>query len=131
MGQGLAGLRFKPGLARSLGNTVEQLLAEAGLGRGQGRGQSSRQDNMDNIGLFGNLPGLSEPQSGDSARQGNRPGLPGSVREGGIRDWSRSPSSEAGSGRLPAGTADVAAPLPYRRRVAEYFQRLAEELGGK
>lgn len=130
-GQALAGLRFQPGLAQGLGDTIEQLLAEAGLGRNQGNGsggRSTQRNSMDNVGLFGNLPGLADAQPG----QGNQPGAPGAMRPGGVRDWSRPAASDTGNNlRLPAGAADVAAPLPYRRRVADYFQRLAEELGGK
>ena len=36
-----------------------------------------------------------------------------------------------GIGPLGTGTGDAAVPAPYRRRVAEYFQRIADETGGK
>ena len=130
MGLGQAKLRFQPGI----GDTIRQLLGEAGLptGRGQGtNGQSARRNSMDNVGLFGNLPALGE-SDGDGQSPRNQAGLPGSVRPGGVRDWSRPAGSDAATNQqVPAGAAEGSVPLPYRRRVAEYLQRLAEELNGK
>ena len=123
IGQGLARLRFQPGI----GQTVQQLLEEAGLstGRGQGSGGSSQRSSMDNVGLFGNLPALGEAAGDGSSPRGQGSG---NQQGGSVRDWSR-PAASGNTSTPASGAADTNVPLPYRRRVADYFQRLAEELG--
>ncbi len=72
-------LKFQPRLAAKLGNSIEQMLADAGLplpgqigqigsgrGIGAGSGYSARQSNLNNVGLYGNLPALLS-----SSRQGS------------------------------------------------------------
>jgi hypothetical protein len=137
MGQGMRALRFQPKLSACLGNTVEQLLAEAGLmpgegadgmmGQGSGRGSSARRNTAQNIGLYGGLPGLSESR-GTGRMGGSGPAGPGAASQG---RQAGQPMTATGS-KPPGttGTSDVTVPAPYRRRVAEYFQRVADETGG-
>lgn len=126
-------LRFQPGLSSALGNTVEQLLADMGLGQsmnGQGAGQaggsSARGNSMDNIGLYGRQPffggterrGASGPRGASGGNAGSGSGPPGLA-------------GKVGTGQLPGPEAasQGAIPARYRQRVNQYFQRLAEELG--
>ncbi len=131
MGQGMKALRFQPGLAAGLGNTVEQMLGEAGLlpgtgMGGNGTGGSSARRNA-NIGLYGALPGLGE-SSGLSSVGGGGSGRPGSAPRSGSQPGV---SVNTPSGKSPGatGSGEAAIPPAYRRRVAEYFQRVADETG--
>src|SRR5438552_4414773 len=109
MGQGMRALRFQPKLSSCLGNTVEQLLEEAGLmpgdgadgmmGQGSGRGSSARRSTAQNIGLYGGLPGLSESR-GTGRVGGSGPAGPGSANQG---RQAGQPMTAAGS--RPPGTA--------------------------
>jgi HAMP domain-containing protein len=125
--QGKAAMHFQPSLSQGIGNTVDQLLGSQGLksaGAGQG-GYSMRSNSLRNVGLYGSIPLRGQ----ESARAG------GGHAQRGIGD--RSPAGEAqpgagsGSGedRLRAsGQSDAAVPPEYRRRVNDYFQRVADEL---
>jgi hypothetical protein len=120
MGKGCL-LAFRPVLARGLGNTVAQLLAEMG---GSGSGGSS---GFGTYGLYGQMSGMSglgSGEYGDSAsRRGDRRGRqPG----GGNADRTSADASPAASAATAAGDATV--PARYRQRVGQYFQRLAEEI---
>jgi hypothetical protein len=136
MGLGMRALRFQPGLAAGLGNTVAQLLSEAGLVPGEGMGGSgsggrSARRGAATIGLYGSLPGV-----GDATGLGPiGGGRSGSGRDGAGARGGTQPGEPAGAaaGRPPGAPrpGDVAVPAAYRRRVAEYFQRVAEETGGK
>jgi hypothetical protein len=131
MGRGQVCLRFQPCLKEGLGNTVEQLLADAGLmsggGRGAGGGTSASRSTLDNVGLYGTMPALGETTAGGRSRQGV--GGVGRSRQGPATDPARPATVEADRDRRAAGAGDAAVPLPYRGRVAEYFQRIAEETG--
>ncbi len=87
-------LRFQPGLAEALGNTIEQLLGEMGLkpgGQGDGPGgYSTRRSTLDNVGLYGKLPGLDQMSgrvaqrsgpaaAGGATESGGDPGQPGEI----------------------------------------------------
>jgi hypothetical protein len=130
---GQACLKFKPSLSEGLGNTLGQLLAEAGLpsgdGSGAGDGFSSRRGTLDNVGLYGNVPALGSGTAGEASRQ-NWAGPARGVRGGRIES-ARPSSPDADAKRGAAGAADAVVPGLYRRRVAEYFQRVADETGGK
>jgi hypothetical protein len=135
---GLAGqaagacLKFRPSLSEGLGNTLAQLLAEAGLqsgdGTGGGDGYSSRRGTLDNVGLYGSLPALG---GGDGRQSRDRWAGPARGARGGRSESARPSGPEAEAKRGAAGAADALVPAPYRRRVAEYFQRIADETGGK
>jgi len=140
--EGMAGacegcLAFNPGLSKGLGNTIEQLLAEAGLGMGAGRGfgmgegagggYSARSSNANNIGLYGGLPALGPQGSGrGTAEFGPGPGSPGSLAGGDNPDQPTFVEADATGAASGAGQGTI--PLRYRQRVGQYLQRLAEEL---
>jgi hypothetical protein len=129
-GQGEICLRFRPGLAQGLGDTIAQMLADMGLSPGQGQGgYSARRSTMENVGLYGAPPSevdAANAGAGRSDRMGQR-----GASQGGGSDAAR-PSRAGGSGPTQAaGAAEASVPLSYRRRVAEYFQRIADETGGR
>jgi hypothetical protein len=123
-------LRFAPGLSEGLGNTVEQLLesmgmgSKPGMGMGNGGGYSARRSTLNNVGLYGHFPTRSSPANG---RGGNRPG----VSTDGSGNPNEDPSLATGPGGRESITGEGAANVPpqYRKRVGEYFRRVADELG--
>jgi len=134
-------LRFQPVLAGKLGNSIEQMLADAGfplpgqiggpgfgIGAGMGNGTSAWQNNLNNVGLYGNLPTLAA-----SARRGSgRSAAAGRGRSEAAAGARPTPETTTAPGALhAAGQAQTAIPPPYRRRVADYFQRIAEEIGDR
>ncbi len=135
-------LAFQPGLARNLGNSIEQMLASAGLpslaqigkpgfgkGPGAGDGYSVRQNNMNNVGLYGSNPTLvSSPRQGSSrtSLSGGSGRSQGATNVRGAPELSRPPGAPGAAGASQAGV-----PAPYRRRVADYFERIADELGDR
>ena len=135
-------LAFAPGLAGNLGNSIEQMLSSAGLpslaqvgkpgfgkGAGAGDGYSARQNNMNNVGLYGSLPTLvSSPRngSGRADRSGRAGRSQGTSVARGAPEPSRTPGAPGAAGQSQAGI-----PAPYRRRVADYFERIADELGDR
>jgi hypothetical protein len=132
-------LRFQPVLDEGLGDTLEQLLADAGLmlgegigngrgmGLGGGDGYSSRRSTLDNVGLYGGLPTLAGGERSGSG-SGNRAGRPRETGEGGS-ERANTPAAADATQPGAAGAADATVPAPYRRRVADYFQRIADETG--
>lgn len=136
-GQCMECLRFKPGLCDGLGDTVGQLLSDMGLmpgskpgqGLGNAGGYSVRRNSLNNVGLYGGQPRVEQAGNSGQARD-RRVGGPGNPRKGGP-DGDQPSTIEAAARRSAAGAADTAVPTPYRRRVAEYFQRIADETGGK
>lgn len=130
-------LAFNPGLSKGLGSTIEQLLAEAGLGMGAGNGvgmgegagggYSARSSNASNIGLYGGLPALGPRGNGrGTAQLGPGPGSPGSLAGGNNPDQPTLVEADATGAASGAGQGTI--PLRYRQRVGQYLQRLAEEL---
>ena len=99
-----------------------------GTGQGGGRGYELRRNTIENVGLYGGLPGMGESESSGSFSN-SRPGTARAPRTGGSE-----PAHPAATGsnehRSGAGTEGAIPPL-YRRRVADYFQRIADETGGK
>ncbi|HEV3022089.1 MAG TPA: hypothetical protein VGX76_06465, partial [Pirellulales bacterium] len=147
------GLKFAPSdgnpQGQGLGDTLAQLLADAGLkpGQGQGQGQpgsekigmglgqgagggySARRSSLQNIGLYGNLPTRGQP-----SRQGNGRGRMAMGGQGdGESNTSRSPGGlvRGGDAMRASGASEAVVPIRYRARVEQYFQRVAEETGGK
>ncbi len=130
--QGGECLKFQPKLASSLGGTVEQLLEAEGLGMGKGQkglagaggGYSARRSSLRNVGMYGRIP-----VRGSESRAG------GGRADHGISDTSNGPGhagnplDSSAKSRLDAsGQSDAAIPDRYKRRVGEYFQRVADEL---
>ncbi len=143
MGQACEGsLKFQPALPGNLGNSIAQMLASAGLplpgqfgkpgsgmGAGTGDGFSARQNNLKNVGLYGSMPTLAASDRRGSGQSAAARGLAGS---GGSTAARRAPETTAASSALrAAGQAQTTVPAPYRRRVADYFQRIADEIGDR
>ncbi len=133
-GTALRNLRFQPGLRDGLGDTVEQLLRDAGLqpgreGKGGVGGLSLQRNTLENVGLYGNVPGLGElPGSRPSTRSRAGGNGPTSGRGG---DAGQPTGNDPRNSPTVGGPGEGMVPAQYRRRVAEYFQRLADESGGK
>ena len=128
------GLKFQPKLASSLGQSIGQMLADAGLsrngqGEGSGNGFSARQDNRNNVGLYGGRPTASASSRQGSGRSSNGPGAGRSSGPNGERNplerfASDNPNRASGRGEVPI-------PAQYRGRVSDYFRRVADETGGR
>lgn len=128
-------LKFSPGLAANLGNTVEQLLQSMGMGSnpgdgmaGKGGGYSARRSTMQNVGLYGGRP----TRASWAARSGGgRKSGPGAGDDGSLDPANDDKNARYGEGgRLRAtGQSDSVVPAQYRRRVGDYFQRVADEIG--
>ena len=134
-GMGEAGgqcLAFQPTLAACLGNTVGQLLAEAGLSMGQGMGAgmgggySARRNSMNNMGLYGGLPALAAGNFGGGGQAESHD--EGAGQFSGGFNTSEPSVSETDAQQSATGSAGGAAPLRYRQKVGQYLRRLAEEL---
>jgi hypothetical protein len=135
MGTGKKCLKFKPPLRDGLGQTVEQLLRDAGLmpGRGQGGapGSSAQRNTLENVGLYGGLPGLEELTPKPSTRPGGQHGIGQSSTADGGNDRGQRGSGSGATSPRGSGSTEMTVPPTYRRRVAEYFQRVADETGNK
>jgi len=131
MGQGgQACLKFSPSLSAGLGNTVEQLLSSQGMSSsGTGEmgtgGYSASRNSLQNVGLYGQIPLMSQmTRSGQgrdtmTAVRGQNVGT--GADEG--NPWAIDPG-----GKLQAaGAASAVVPVTYRSRVGAYFQRVADE----
>ncbi len=130
--------KFQPGLCDSLSQTMQELLAQMGLGdgpnsgfgTGSGNGYSTRRGTAQNVGLYGNQPMMDPSQS----RMGHSPSQHGAGTRGRGADGSdgRSPREGGLSFRrqlTSGGAGELPVPARYRDRVGRYFQRLADELG--
>ena len=122
-------LKFQPRLAGALGRTVEQLLGgEAGRGEGsRGGGYSMRQHTLRNVGLYGRQ---ASPMA--SAKSGSGTARRGAAGNAGAEQPIPSGSDVSpGPGGRAVGESAAAVPPQYRRRVSDYFQRVADELEEK
>jgi len=123
-------LKFGPSLGQCLSNSLNQLLSEAGLGMGMGEGAgdgySAQSSNLQNVGLYGALPAL----AGASERNDVTDTLPAlsGPESGAAAATPGAVELRAGGLRHAGGVDDRLVPPRYRRRVAEYFQRIADEL---
>jgi len=131
--QGSMCLKFAPGLGENLGNSIEQLLAGAGLGMGPngmglaGGGYSAGMSTLDNVGLYGQLPalggGLDREGKDSSAALLATGGHEGNFESG-------EPGRVDPLDPLRAmGAVSNLVPPQYRQQVGQYFQRVADELG--
>ncbi|MCE9546278.1 MAG: hypothetical protein K8T25_12250 [Planctomycetia bacterium] len=132
---GRSSLVFRPGRGQALGNTVDQLLGEMGLQPGNGQGEggySSRSNSLQNVGLYGELPGdAGDGQQPDQPPTGAGEASDAAHRPGGVnpdRDSAGAPGADAASS---SGAASNTVPPKYKRRVGQYFQRVNEESGGR
>jgi hypothetical protein len=137
MGQSCKGcLKFQPQLSTGLGGTCEQLLAEAGLlpgqgeqsgnGIGNGGGMSARRNSLENVGLYGGLPSIRESAGGGLSNR-KRDGRT-DPRANAAMPGRAQPGANAQPGTA-TGPVEAQIPAAYRKRVAEYFQRIADEAG--
>lgn len=127
-------LVFQPKLAAGLGNSVDQLLQAEGLSRGAngpggaGGGYMARRSTLRNVGLYGGLTRAAQASKsgGGKADRGvatdgrgdpNDPGTPMGVA--------------GGRAARTGGEADAVMPPAYRRRVGDYFRRVADEIGDR
>ncbi len=129
-------LKFKPGEG-CLGDTLSQMLADAGFkpggkpgqngALGAGGGFSARRSSLSNIGLYGNLPTRGNPTQSKSGSGKQSLSVGGSYRT----DADQVTSSRLDPhGLLKAsGAGETAVPARYRSRVEQYFQRIADETG--
>ena len=127
-------LAFNPSLSKGLGNSIEQLLAEMGLGMGAGPGSgagfgsgggfSARRGGM-NVGLYGGLPSQAGGQGGDGFGPSQAEAAGAGVYGGGsVGDPAVFDSASAGG---TVGSTQGLVPPQYRKRVGAYFKRIAEE----
>jgi len=129
-------LAFNPSLSQCLGNSTAQLLADMGLGMGSGPGSGfgmgpSGYSAMrgGNMGLYGSLPGMGDARDSREGRSGANPASPAGAQTAANPD--ETSRDDAGAEPEEAGTGEAAVPVQYRRRVGQYFQRIAEEASGK
>lgn len=123
-----AGLNFQPELAEGLGNTIDQMLAAAGLsdgmGEGSGGGYSAMRSTLDNVGLYGSLPLVSQESGGSGKAQRGA-----ATDASGIARTNPNAARNGAESKLHAsGSGDTPVPAQYKRRVGEYFQRVSDEL---
>jgi hypothetical protein len=124
-------LKFQPGLSDGLGNTVDQMLAsmgnggKPGMGTGNGGGYSARRSTMNNVGMYGRLPTRSSPSGGGGGKDGK--GITQDAQGG--TDTGDAATADALGKNRTAGEAAASVPPQYRRRVGDYFRRVADELG--
>lgn len=128
--RGLCKLAFKPSICKSMGGTIDELLAAEGMNPGGGIGASGgfsqRRSTLRNTSLYGRIPARSHAGGRRSGRNATGPmpaGTPNGAAPG-------SPGGQAETGKLQAsGEADIVVPPQYKQKVGEYFQRVADELG--
>ena len=127
--RGLCKLAFRPKICDSMGATLDQLLAAEGMnpggGTGAGGGFSQRRSSLRNTSLYGRIPARSRAGGNRSGRSAAGPGGGGNAAgDQGIA------GGQIDAAKLRAsGESDVAVPPQYKRKVGEYFQRVADELG--
>jgi len=128
-------LVFQPTLGNCLGNTVGQLLAQMGMGMGtgmggMGSGMGGFSIRGGNVGLYGSLPGIGAAAD-DGFGGGRSSDDPSGDYAAGRANPDRRTLSDSSVGPTAAGISAVGVPVRYRRRAAEYFQRITEALGDR
>jgi hypothetical protein len=127
MGQGgqdaLAG--FQPTLGSGLGNTLAQLLAQLGNSGGMDNGPMG---GYGAVGLYGGLPDMfgAMGAQGDATGAYSSGGSARFAKKGGGNPDTTAPG-ETATPDATAGASEGAVPERYRRKVGQYFQRVAEE----
>ena len=118
-------------LSLCLGNSLQQLLAEAGLGMGMGTGlgsgsgagpgagYSARRGTLDGVGLYGSSPALSGDAAGTMPRSGDAGAAVGGTASS--DDAQPTPIPSAVQPTVGSGGAEQI-PARYRQRVGQYFR---------
>jgi len=118
-------LAFNPTLSDGLGDSINQLLAMGAVGMGGGAGgYSAYASSLDNIGLFGTIPLMSQ-ESGNGGQADS--GL--ATADNSAANGKTNPDAIPLYGPQRAqgvGTAPV--PPQYQKRVDDYFQRVEDEM---
>ncbi len=135
MGEGAGQcLVFDPKLAGGMGNTVEQLLDAEGLSTGRGGaggsggGYMARRSTLRNVGIYGDLARLAKASKSGGGKAEKGVSTDG---RGGLDDKGNPLGVDASAKGRTAGEADAAVPVQYKRRVGDYFRRVADEIGEK
>lgn len=128
--QGRMCLKFQPQLAAGLGNTVDQLLASAGLGMGTGAagsggGYSASRTTLSNVGLYGSVPAFATATERGFGASRDGPG--GGHSRSRDQGTSKTQTFEAKDLEHALGTGSSYVPIEYRIRVSAYFKRIADE----
>ncbi len=128
-------LAFSPVLAECLGNSIQQLLIQAGLGMGLGSGNglgigsgggySAQRGGMNQIGLYGSLPGMGPQASGEFGESQSDATTGMGFGEGDSRSRENVLTNDTTGAATGSGGRTV--PLQYRKRVGQYMRRLMEE----
>ncbi len=122
-----------PRIGDCLGNTIAQLLGEMGWGDGAGGyggGHSSRSGWGRSSGLYGGLPGMDESyRNGFGEGRGRVPssGHDGHDNGPGGVNPDQSTWNDTEAEQSAGGMGEGMIPVRYRRRIGQYFRRLAEE----
>jgi hypothetical protein len=84
-----------------------------------------QQNTLKNVGLYGNLPTMQSAggRGGGDKRAGDGRRTDGAV----LADRRTASTIDAKEGARAIGNYELVVPAQYRRRVAEYFQRIADE----
>ncbi|MDB5323030.1 MAG: smc 7 [Phycisphaerales bacterium] len=127
-------LVFNPKLAGGMGNTVEQLLDAEGLSTGRGGaggsggGYMSKRSTLRNVGIYGDLARLAKASKSGGGKSEKGVSTDG---RGGLDDKGNPLGVDASAKGRTAGEADATVPVQYKRRVGDYFRRVADEIGDK
>ena len=131
---------FSPTLSQCMSNTLQQLLADAGMpsfgqgsgmqsgsGSGTGNGFSARRSTMQNVGLYGNSPSMNATSaSAQGQSSGGQPAEGGAW--GGTGDVQAINFIRAAADLQSAGGAVDALPLKYQDRIARYFRNVVDQM---
>ena len=123
-------LGFQPGMSAALAATIGQMLADGGLnggtGTGAGGGYSVRRSSLQNVGMYGVSPQYGETGDGSTRSAQGGAGSGGSF----LSDRTSDEATFGADNQFQAaGGADAVVPLRYRKKVGEYFRRIADETG--
>jgi hypothetical protein len=126
-------LVFNPKLAGGMGNTVDQLLDAEGLSSGRGAGGSgggymAKRSTLRNVGIYGDLARMAKASKSGGGKAEKGMSTDG---RGGLDDKGNPLGVDASAKGRTAGEADATVPVQYKRRVGDYFRRVADEIGEK
>jgi hypothetical protein len=124
-------LVFQPKLAGGLGDSVQQLLDAEGLSTGRGAGGGgggymARRSTLRNVGMYGDMARMARMSKSGGGRAEKGASTDG---RGGLDDKGNPMGVDASAKGRAAGEADATVPVNYKRRVGDYFRRVADEIG--